>query len=96
MTHPVLQLQTLSPRTQLGVHSYVAHETSTAARRGQWAFYRDLAKRARAGAVFVFADVQQHSSATFEEIFRAVGGDLKRMDFSACPALKTQLMVLYK
>lgn len=72
------------------------------------AFYRDLARRAKPGAVFLFADVQQHSRPALDAVCQAMtyetteGGGRRRSRVERLPldpglarSVKSELMVLY-
>lgn len=50
------------------IFSYVCNETSSKARAGGLAFYRDLAQQARPGALFLFVDVHTHSASTLTAV----------------------------
>jgi isocitrate dehydrogenase len=76
--------------------SYVANETSSAARANGFAFYSDLINKARRGAVFLFVDVQRHSAVVFDAIHGTVRAAVSRLDISPTNEIKAQVMLLQK
>ena len=82
----------------LYIFSYVCNETSALARAGGWEFYAALARSAKPGALFMFADVAGHSRRTLDAIHDvmagAAGGRLRRLDMAPDDEVKAEVMVL--
>jgi hypothetical protein len=89
----------------LFVFSFVAHETALAVGASGWCFYKDLARGAAPGAVFLFLDVRTHSADVFEEICAAMAsacveeagqGSISRVVTPVDSGVAAEFMVLIK
>ena len=83
--------------------AFVCHETSRASAAADWAFYRELRRSCKLGAVLIFTDVVGHSAQCFDEVHAAMasgaedGRAVRRLPLAAGlgEALHAELMVLH-